>query len=140
MQFRQCLIGEGFDLRHVGGLRFLLNLLDGLFGGFDLTRGIGLIEGCAVCHLRNQFLGLVGHFFTGRDRQVELFGDFRQVLVGRGAVVDDDDGVVLDLFRFGLLMSQTTGLDVGHAFGRSIVDEIGRRLGKSTAGTQTQQR
>ncbi|MNG02134.1 hypothetical protein D3C84_851420 [compost metagenome] len=36
-------------------------------------------------------------------------------------------------------MGHATGLDVGHAFGRSIVDEFGRRLGPGTVGTQAHQ-
>ncbi|MNH39866.1 hypothetical protein D3C79_1010950 [compost metagenome] len=67
-----------------------------------------------------------------------MLGDFCQVLVGGGAVVDHHDGVVLDLFGFGLLMRQATGFDIGDTLGRRIVDEFGGALGEGAGGTQAQ--
>ncbi|MNL44245.1 hypothetical protein D3C87_1668060 [compost metagenome] len=125
-------------MRHIGRLRGLLQLLDGFLGGFHLAGRVGLVEACVSFHFRHQGLGLVDHFFARGDWQIQLLGDFRQMLVGGGAVVDDDDGVILDLFGLGQLVRQATGFDVGHAFGRGIIDEFGRGLGKGTAGTQAQ--
>ncbi|MNG21046.1 hypothetical protein D3C84_1053690 [compost metagenome] len=103
-----------------------------------LAGGVRFVERRAVHDLRHQGLGLLHNLFAGRHRQVELLGDFRQMLVGGGAVVDHDDGVILDLLGFGFLMRQAAGFDFGHTLGRCIVDEFGGCLGKSAVGAQAQ--
>ncbi|MNL35225.1 hypothetical protein D3C87_1572410 [compost metagenome] len=116
----------------------MLKLLDGFLSVFHLARRIGFVERRAFHNFWHQGLGLFHHFLTRRHRQIQLLGDFRQVLVGGGAVVDHDDGVILDLFGFRFLMRQTTGFDFGHTFGRGIVDEFGGCLGEGTVGNQAQ--
>ena len=64
LQFGQGFFGVGLDLRDVGGLRLLLQLLNRFLGGLDLAGGVGLVEGIALFHFRHQRLGLVDHFFA----------------------------------------------------------------------------
>jgi hypothetical protein len=52
LQLGQRFVSERLDLRHVGGLGLLLDLLDGFFSGLDLAGGISNDSPSATCGIR----------------------------------------------------------------------------------------